>query len=261
MDQLVSSDSKQPVRIKPVLQYGRPSLDAPASPSHSETSIWSGDQSVKPDQVCHDDQAGQSFCGGYGEWSHVVRRSERTIIHDLEKFALSDEIKNQADVIFNQMTYRVRRGKIRDQMLFYCVYCAHLELNQNVNPISLGAMFKLDQGDIQRCDSIFSPLQTGYRPPSSTISPLRYLPNFGQSMELSDESTTELTQLASTLLIKDPKLYQENPQTVAAGILRYYTLTNGIDDVNKIKSVTNRSIATIETMFDRIARIDNTPSA
>jgi hypothetical protein len=76
-------------------------------------------------------------------------------------------------------------------------------------------------------------------------------------MELSTEAADEMAQLAQTVLAKDPKLYQENPQTVAAGILRYYTVINGIDDLPKIKVVTGRSAATIDSMFEWIARVDN----
>lgn len=201
----------------------------------------------------------QQFCGGYGEWGHVITRTERTILPDLKQYAFTDDIKNQADVIYNKMIYRVRRGKIRSQMLFFCVYCAHLELNRDVNPTQLGSLFDLTPGEVQRCDSIFSPLQTGYRPPSTNTSPLRYLPGYCEKMELSEEAVTEIMRLANNVLRKDPDLRQENPQTVAAGLLRYFTYTNGIitDDPQKITKVTGRSNVTIDVMFRRIATIDN----
>ena len=201
----------------------------------------------------------QRFCGGYGEWAHVINRSERTILPDLKQYPFTDDIKNQSDVIYNKMLYRVRRGKIRSQMLFFCVYCAHLELNRDVNPTQLGSLFDLTPGEVQRCDSIFSPLQTGYRPPSTNTSPLRYLPGYCEKMELSEEAVTEIMRLANNVLRKDPDLKQENPQTVAAGLLRYFTYTNGIitDDPQKITKVTGRSNVTIDVMFRRIATIDN----
>jgi len=201
----------------------------------------------------------QRFCGGYGEWGHVITHTERTILPDLKQYAFTDDIKNQADVIYNKMIYRVRRGKIRSQMLFFCVYCAHLELNRDVNPTQLGVLFDLTPGEVQRCDSIFSPLQTNYRPPSTNTSPLRYLPGYCEKMELSEEAVTEIMRLANNVLRKDPDLKQENPQTVAAGLLRYFTYTNGIitDDPQKITKVTGRSNVTIDVMFRRIATIDN----
>jgi len=196
---------------------------------------------------------------GYGEGAHVVIHSERSILSDLKNYPFSDDIKNRADCIYNTMRHRVHRGKVRNQMLFYVVYCAHLELDRDVNPIHLGTLFGLTQGETQRCDSIFSYLQTGYRMPRIRATPVGYLPNYCESLALSQEATEEIAKLATSILRKDPSLYQENPQTVAAGILRYYTVTNGIinDDPFKLPQITGRSNVTIETMYRRIATVDN----
>ena len=201
----------------------------------------------------------QHFCGGYGEWGHVVNHTNRTILPDLKPYPFPIDIKNQADVIYNKMRYQVRRGKVRHQMLFFCVYYAHIELGIDADAVQLGAQFGLTQGEVQRCDSLFSPLQTGYKPPSIKISPLGYLPGYCENMNLSQDAVIDIKNMAANILKKDPSLFQENPQTVAAGILRYYTITNGIttDDPQKITRVTGRSTVTIDGMFRRISTIDN----
>ena len=201
----------------------------------------------------------QKFCGGYGEWGHVINRTERTILPDLKAYPFPDDIKNRADVIYNKMKYQVRRGKIRFQMLFFCVYYAHIELGRDVNHIQLGKQFGLTPGEVQKCDSIFSELQTGYKPPSKNASPLGYLPDYIRAMDLSEDLINDITLTASSILRKDPTLHQENPQTVAAGLLRYYMYSNGITTENpgKINSVTSRSNVTIDGMFRRICTIDN----
>jgi transcription initiation factor TFIIIB Brf1 subunit/transcription initiation factor TFIIB len=199
------------------------------------------------------------FYNGYGEWGHVVTNTDRSISSDLKRYSLPDDIKNQADVIYNKMIYRVRRGKIRDQLLFYCVYCAHRELGRDVNPTQLGKLFDLTTGDVQRCDSIFSPLQTGYKPPVNNTSPIHYLPGYCESMGLAEEAIEEIIILCKHILNLDPDLKQDNPQTVAAGFIKYFTLIKGItsDDPQKIVTITNRSIVTIDSMSRRIAEIDN----
>lgn len=223
------------------------------------TSIDHSDMIEVPSDPYDNTTGEQRFCGGYGEWAHVVNHTERSILPDLKQYAFADDIKNQADVIYNKMRYQVRRGKIRYQMLFFCVYCAHLELGRDVNPVQLGHQFGLTQGEVQRCDSLFSPLQTGYKPPSTNTSPLGYLPDYCRDMNLSQEAIADIMKMAATVLRKDPTLYQENPQTVAAGLLRYYTITNGVftDDPQKITRVTSRSNVTIDGMFRRISSIDN----
>ena len=196
---------------------------------------------------------------GYSDWSLVIINNEKSILADLKKYEFSNDIKNKADVIYSKMKYQVRRGKIRFQMLFFCVYCAHLELNVEVNPIHLGSLFGLTKGEVQRCDSIFSPLQTGYKPPPKITSPLGYLPNFCEILSLSPDAINDITELGVKILTKDKSLYQENPQTVAAGLLRYYTITNGIilNDPQKLTSITGRSNVTIDVMYRRISSIDN----
>ncbi len=206
------------------------------------------------------DNGESKFCGGYSELGgHVITNNERTILPDLKSYSYGDDIKNQADVVFNKMKYQVRRGKIRNQMLFFCVYCAHLELGLPVNPIQLGSDFGLTSGEVQRCDSLFSPLQTGYKPPATNISPLGYLPDFCEGMDLNQEAVEELTKISITILRKDRTLFQDNPQTVAAGLLRYYIVTKGVinDDPQKITRVTKRSNVTIDGMYRRISTIDN----
>jgi transcription initiation factor TFIIIB Brf1 subunit/transcription initiation factor TFIIB len=199
------------------------------------------------------------FTGGENKSYLVTAKTDRSILCDLKAYALPEDIKNKADNIFNQMHYRTRRGKKRVQLIFYCVYCAHLEFGLDVNPNQLGAMFKLTPGEVQKCDSLFAPLQTGYKPRSTITSPLRYLPDYCKQMELTEDAVSEISQLANDILRKEPGLFQENPQTVAAGILKYYTETYGIlsDDPQKIPKVTGRSNVTIDGIYRRISTIDN----
>jgi len=202
----------------------------------------------------------KEFSNSYGEWGqHVVINTEHSILEDLKCYALSDEIKNRADAIYNKMKRQVRRGKIRFQLLFFCSYYAHVELGLDVNPIQLGAQFKLTPGQVQRCDSLFSSLQTGYKPPSINSSPLNYLPEYCRSIGFSQDAIDEIIAISKNILAKDSTLFQENPQTVASGLLKYFIVTNGIiiDDPQKIISVTNRSLVTIDTMYKRISAIDN----
>lgn len=201
----------------------------------------------------------KTFCGGHGEWAHVISKTDRSILGDLKQYDIEDEIKNKADVVYNKMQPQTRRNKVRRQLLFYCTYCAYLELGRDVNPSVLGKIFDLDSGAVQKCYSLFSPLQTGYTPPSSTASPLRYLPDYCARMGLTHEAVTDLISMSKRILNKDRTLLQETPQTVAAGLLRYWIEINGvvIDDSQKLRNITGRSLVTIDTMFKRIANVDN----
>lgn len=180
--------SSQPKKL--VLNVSR-TASSPSSPSErssqrsSERSSYLSDYTEIPSDAF--DTTERQFFGGFAEiGGYVITKNEHSILGDLKQYPFTDDIKNQADTIFKKMRYRVRRGKIRDQLVFYCVYCAHLELQRDVNPIQLGKQFGIDPGKVQRCYSTFSYLQTGYRPPFIYTSPLSYLPDYCRNMDLSD---------------------------------------------------------------------------
>jgi transcription initiation factor TFIIIB Brf1 subunit/transcription initiation factor TFIIB len=202
------------------------------------------------------------FFFGYNENRCIKKSSEHSILEDLSSYPLPDEIKKKADMIFGSMKYNVHRGKIRQQLLFYCVYCAHLELRMTVQPFILGELFNLKRGDVQKCNSIFSAFKTGYNPPAFKTNPKRYIPIFSRSMDLSDEATQDALILADRILKIKPSLIESNSQTVAAGVLRYYMKINGINtsDTQKIATVTGKSRVTIDNMARHIETLDNDSS-
>ncbi len=185
--------------------------------------------------------------------------STSSIMNELKSYSFDDEILNTADRIHSIMKKRTRRGEIRVQLRYYLVYCAHLELGRDVDPISLGKEFGLTQSQVQKCDSLFSPIQTGYEPPKVQMSPINLLPGYCREVDINETGIQEVIALADNILIKDPTLFEQNPRTVAAGILKYYTFTKGIviADSKVLKRITGRSNATIVSMYKRIAEIDN----
>ncbi len=199
-----------------------------------------------------------TFCNEFSK-NHTFTKSKRSIIPDLDKYTFADDIKNRADLIYNLMHKQVRRKKVRDQLIFFCVYCAHLELMRDVNSTSLGSVFGLTQGEIQKCDSLFSFLQTGYKSPINNSSPCKYYPEYFNIIGLSDDLLEDINVLTRDIVVKDRTLSQENPETVAGGILKYFLVTRGIyvDDPDKIQNITKKSKQAIDSMYRRISIIDN----
>lgn len=210
--------------------------------------------------------------------SHVSSKKGKSILPCLMKLSLPENIMNGADVIYNKMKPQVRRANTYNMLIYYCTYCSYLEyINEQKNlakegllfdpkgyidgfdPIELGKKFKLTKSQLQKCDSLFSPLQTGYKPPSSCISLLDYIPNYGKCINLSNESIVDVIDLANELLKKEPKLYKDNARSTAAGILYYFTIINGIsiNNINEFVSLVNYSFTTIENIYKQIAIIDN----
>lgn len=223
-------------------------------------------------------QNDSAFICGYEEReSHTFVKHERSILPSLANYSIPDNIKKEADVIYNKMKHQVRRAKKYTMLLYYCVKCAYLEeINrQNMKittdsstellgyissvPINLHTQFGLTKSDVQKCDNIFAPLQTGYKPPYSYNPPTTYLPVYCRHLGISQDYITEIITLAKSILMKEPKLYQDYPQTIAAGILHYFITIYGImvDNMDIIVKLTGKPITTIERISKEITIIDN----
>lgn len=199
----------------------------------------------------------QKFTDG-SDYHFSSTRGERSILQDLNTLPIPDNIKKKADFIYSSMTPQTRRNRIRNQLVFYCTYQAYRSLEINVDPGLLGKIFGLDRGQIQRCPSMFSKLQTGFDPGKRQMTPIDCLKLFCQEIELTQEGINSAVILAKNILRKDETLVQEHPpKTVAAGLFRYFTVINGISFDREIADITQRSQATIDAMYKRISLLDN----
>lgn len=184
-------------------------------------------------------------------------KTGKSLTCDLSKYNFDTNINIRANLIFNKMNMASRRANNRSSLLFFCVYNAHKELNMNVDVSELGAKFNLTQGQIQKTQSMFSFLKTGYKPTIRTISPLDYLADYCDKLNI-NEYTENILMYANNLLDKNTELLQLVPQTVAAGLIKYYLEINGIpleENIN-LSTVTHRSDTTIDSMKKRIAELD-----
>jgi len=210
--------------------------------------------------------------------SHVSSKKGKSILPILSTYSLPEHIINGADVIYNKMKPQVRRSNTYHMLLYYCTYCSYFEYIyeqkllakegllfdpkgylDTFDSIQLGAKFGLKKGQLQKCDSLFSPLQSGYKPPLSSFSLLDYIPNYGKCINLSNQSIVDIIELAEELLKKEPKLYKEQRRSTAAGIVYYFTIINGIsiNNLDDFVKLSTYSFTTIENIYKRIAVIDN----
>lgn len=218
---------------------------------------YAQDSSVGVPEMVSDPMKPMSgFAKGAGDSNHVINNSCHSILPALKKYDFDESIKNMAEVVYHKMRYQMHRKKVWNQLLYHCVYNAHLELGIVPDPYDLGTKFGLTKRAIQECDSKFSYLQTGYKPPVVYTTPLDYLFHYGKQMDMNVEAVQDIVAFATGIVNKRPTLLEKNPQTVALAMLKYYFETHGII-ASKIEGVTNRPTATIETMYREIVSIDN----
>lgn len=208
------------------------------------------------------------FQNSYGDQnSYACNRKSRTILDKLQKYtSISEEVRNMADVVYNKMTVKQHRKTRLVQLLYWCCYCAHLELNLDVSPQQLGKVFNLTTTEVSRCGSMFSYLETGYQPPKSLTTPLNYLPGFCRSLavyhslQLSDNAIEQCLSMADRIISKQPSLLYEPPLNVACGIFKYYLIINGIQ-IDDLRSIVGLSDSTVNPWCKVVENIDNNTSS
>ncbi len=227
------------------------------------------------DDDCEESQFGNEYSS---KDSHISKKKEKSILPRLMELSLPENIMNGAEVIYNKMNPQVRRANTYNMLLYFCTYCSYMEYIyeqkslasegllfdpngyiDGFDPIELGKKFGLKKGQLQKCDSLFSPVQSGYKPKKSCLSLLDYIPNYCKCINLSKESIVDVIDLANELLKKEPKLYKEKPRSTAGGIVYYFTIINGIsiNNMDEFIELVNYSLTTIKNIYKKIAIIDN----
>ena len=224
---------------------------------------------------CEESQFGNEYSS---KDSHVSKKKEKSILPHLMKLSLPEDIVNGAELIYNKMHPQVRRANTYCMLLYHCTYCSYMEYIyeqkllaekgllfdykgyvDGFDPIELGKKFNLTKGQLQKCDSLFSPLQSGYKPRKSCLSLFDYIPNYCKCINLSKESTVDIIDLAKDLLKKEPKLAKDNARSTAAGIFYYFTIINGISitNIDEFVELVHYSLTTIINIYKKISIIDN----
>jgi hypothetical protein len=200
---------------------------------------------------------------------HSSSKNDNTtsIVEEINKFPIKEDIKKEAHRIYKELGSPVHRGKKRAQLLFYCIYNGeleyrdkHPELEEDVDPRIIKDMVDIKNGMMRRAMSMFSETQTGYRPKSGKPNPLGLIKCYCEENHISSEMIPTIRAFGQEILDKDPSLLGEFPQTVAAGLIKYVMLTRGDGkepDNEAFSKKIGLSQATINTMYKRIAKLDN----
>jgi transcription initiation factor TFIIIB Brf1 subunit/transcription initiation factor TFIIB len=194
----------------------------------------------------------------FTNYHSIPKSSEKTILADLDRINIPDDIKIEAERIYQQLDTNTKRGKRRKKLLFYCISKAYLSLNQPKDPKYVAELVGISATQISKAHSMCSESQTNYKPPCVRLTALDFIPEYHQKVGLDKSCLSSVISLANEILNKDPELNENYPQVVAAGILLYYMTINGLT-VNKkdFSKIVLRSEMTISKMYKRISLIHN----
>lgn len=213
----------------------------------------------------------QILCNDNNLWGRGIIRKEKNILNDLvdKKFSsIPNEVKEKANSIYMSMKGQTsRKGNNRILLIYYCVYCAYMELDIEFSPFNLSDLFNLNKQQTSKCSSMFSKVYTGYAPPKDKkIEVWYYFSDFCKKGGLTDEAAEEMKDLFFEILDKctnnnlceTPLLLESKPHSVSAALFKYYLTIHGIKiDVDKFNDITTLSCATIKPIYDIISEIHN----
>lgn len=187
----------------------------------------------------------------------VKKPTERSIKPALTKVGFPEDIVNRAERIYQSMNVGTHRAKKLKQLHFYCLHNAYKELDISFDPKDIAEKLGMSNSEKQQAISAFSQVQTGYRPCQKTATPLDLIPGFCTNLKLSDDVRDDIMIFAGKLLDKHPELLQKYPQTVGAGIIKYYlTLIQVNIDNALFGEAVKLSPATVNTTFKAIRTLD-----
>jgi hypothetical protein len=184
------------------------------------------------------------------------KTNTRSILPDLNAYNFPENIKYKADAIFDQLGAPTKRGNERKKMLFYLVYRAYQENDQVINPYNLGAEMGLQRTDVCKASNLFQD-NKGYRPRNKRALPTDALPDLCKELDL-EHLTESVLELGNEILEKEPRLVDELPHKVAAGILVYFMEIHGIKiSPELLKDKITFSEVTIKEIHQRVSKIHN----
>ena len=221
--------------------------------------------SYSPDDV-YEDKAyiynGSESCPIYTNHHAIPRSNEKTIRPDLEKLGLPNNIVNRADGIYQNMEVGTKRGKRRRMLLFFCAFTSYNEDKIPVDPLWLANICGLERSGISKALSMCSPAHTNYSAPLVRYTPKNYIPihfkKLKELIEFPEGAIEDIYAMTEEVMKREPDLYDEKPQTVAAAILVYYLWEHGTSiDKDKYKVIFGLSDMTINKIKKRVSKAYN----
>lgn len=202
----------------------------------------------------------------YSTFHSIAKVPERSILPDLKRLEVPDDVRMEAESIFQKLETKTKRGKRRKKLLFYCIFKAYKNLKQPKDPKVIAEMVDIPQREIKKAFSMFSAAQTSYSSRAVFHSPSEFIPEYHKSLGLSEDCLPDIIDFVEEILELDQKiksnskLSEDYPQVVAAGILLYWLINKQSMNVNKkhyTSQIVRRSEMTISKMYRRIGEIYN----
>jgi len=193
---------------------------------------------------------------------HMRKQDERTINKDVENMGFSDIVIEKANLYYELVTNgKIFRGNSRKAIIFACVFHAYKILGNPQSCDSLIEIFNLDKKiGLRGLKHVNLKIPKDSEIKTTYITPEHLIVDIMDKFEATPTQKTEVIDIYKQIINRSSILNRSRPQSVAAGIVRYYILINGKDiNMNEFRAKVKLSELTINRIVKEIATLMNRP--
>ncbi len=178
----------------------------------------------------------------------------KNFMAELNKLAISDDIKLKAYEFFITNNLSYRKGKKLPHLLFYCIYRAYQINHQYKVPKTIANMVGLNYSDISEAQKMFA--KNGGVIENSSYKD--YIPIYCDKIGIPPDHACMITNYGIRLVSEDPTLEEKFPQNVAVAIIFYYLDIGGYEAHRKnLSNLVEISDVTIFHIYKQIRNFQN----
>lgn len=153
----------------------------------------------------------------------------KTIYAEIKDLSLPDEIKEVANRIFQEIHVCTRQDK-RRLIIFACLFFAHKQLNQVIDPQHLAELVGIKRSSPSRALKICREFVSGYRPPTGEFTVYQFLEYHLHRLGVVTGREAVLN-FARQILPRDASLEDAKPQHLSVAIINVFFQLNNRDDL------------------------------
>jgi transcription initiation factor TFIIIB Brf1 subunit/transcription initiation factor TFIIB len=189
---------------------------------------------------------------------NIRKIEDKSIFKDVEKMGFSDKIVNFANNIYEQVTHsKIFRGNTRKGIIFACIFQAYKSFNNPQSCEHLIEIFEINRKiALKGLKYVNLNISKDNNFKGFQINTEHLIKEILDKFSANDKQIEEVIEIYNYIKDKSVLLNRSRPQSVACGLVRYYTLKKNPEiSMDYFRSKVNLSELTINKIVKEIFRI------
>jgi transcription initiation factor TFIIIB Brf1 subunit/transcription initiation factor TFIIB len=157
---------------------------------------------------------------------HIRKNEEKNIYKDVASLNIPDTIIKEANTLYQHVVgTRIFRGNTRKSIIFACIFYAYKQSGQPQSCDSLTTLFNIERKDgLKGLKIVNLNSDNNIISKSTYITPENIISEIMKKFSANDSDIQQVILLHSKVYKRSEILNRARPQSVAAGLIRYYIL-------------------------------------